>query len=106
DLRRDAGGGPPWLVRTALARYCARNRRRGENFLTRNGVGGPMRREHLKARLLRAVSGKTQVRLAKEIDLPSSRLAQIEAGDLLPRRQELERMARNESLTVDDADEI
>ncbi|HEY2738418.1 MAG TPA: helix-turn-helix transcriptional regulator [Thermoanaerobaculia bacterium] len=65
-----------------------------------------MRREHLKARLLRAVSGKTQVRLAKEIDLHFSRLAQIESGDQLPRRQELERMARNESLTVDDADEI
>lgn len=65
-----------------------------------------MRRENLKARLLRAVSGKTQVRLAGEIDLHPSRLAQIESGDLLPRRQDLERMARNESLTVDDIDEI
>ncbi|HEX3525803.1 MAG TPA: helix-turn-helix transcriptional regulator [Thermoanaerobaculia bacterium] len=65
-----------------------------------------MRRENLKARLLRAVSGKTQVRLAGEIDLHPSRLAQIESGDLLPRRQDLERMAHNESLTVDDIDEI
>jgi tetratricopeptide (TPR) repeat protein/transcriptional regulator with XRE-family HTH domain len=65
-----------------------------------------MRRENLKARLLRAVSGKTQTRLAKETGIHSSRLAQIESGDLRPRPEELERMARHESLTVDDADEI
>lgn len=65
-----------------------------------------MRREHYQARLLRAVSGKTQEKLAKEIGLEPSHLAQIELGDVMPRRAHLEEMARNESLTLNDTVEI
>jgi transcriptional regulator with XRE-family HTH domain len=64
-----------------------------------------MRREHYQARLLRAVSGKTQEQMAKEIGLQPSHLAQIELGDVMPRRAHLEEMARNESLTLADTAE-
>jgi tetratricopeptide (TPR) repeat protein/DNA-binding XRE family transcriptional regulator len=65
-----------------------------------------MRREHFKARLLRALSGKTQERIAEEIESHSSLISQIELGQVLPRPDDLARMARSTSLTVDDTDEI
>jgi transcriptional regulator with XRE-family HTH domain len=64
-----------------------------------------MRRENVMARLLRALSGKTQEQTAEEIGVTPSLIAQIELGKFLPSADHLEGLARNADLTVPDADE-
>jgi transcriptional regulator with XRE-family HTH domain len=65
-----------------------------------------MEREHYRARLLRALSGMTQEQMADAIEVHRSLVAQIELGQVRPRPGTLERMAANDSLTVEDTDEI
>jgi transcriptional regulator with XRE-family HTH domain len=66
-----------------------------------------MRRENLKARLLRALSGKTQDQFAREIGVHPSMVAQIELGlSTAPRPELLARMAESAALGPGDAEEI
>jgi transcriptional regulator with XRE-family HTH domain len=65
-----------------------------------------MRREHYQARLLRALSGKTQEKMAKEVGIHPVLLGQIELGDVMPTRHYLEKMARIEGLTLEDTAEL
>jgi len=65
-----------------------------------------MRRENLKARLLRAVSGKSQEQLGEEIGDPTGIIGQIEQGKLLARPDYLERLAANEGITAADAEDL
>lgn len=65
-----------------------------------------MRRENLLARLLRALSGKTQDQLGSEIGVHPSLISQIELGLLTPRPELLARIARSTDLTVEDTDEV
>jgi len=65
-----------------------------------------MRREHYLARLLRALSGMTQEKMAAAIGVHPSLIAQFELGDALPRRAHLARMARVAAMTSEDAEEI
>jgi tetratricopeptide (TPR) repeat protein len=65
-----------------------------------------MRRENLKARLLRAVSGKTQEQLGEEIGDPPGIIGQVEQGKLLARPDYLARLAANEGITVADAEDL
>lgn len=65
-----------------------------------------MRRENLVARLLRALSGKTQDQLAGEIGVHPSLVAQIELGLLAPRPELLARMAGSAALTLENADDV
>jgi transcriptional regulator with XRE-family HTH domain len=65
-----------------------------------------MRREHTLARLLRALSGKTQEQLAEEIGVTRSLIAQIEQGEVVPSRDHLEAMAESAGITLSDAEEI
>ncbi|HEX9940532.1 MAG TPA: helix-turn-helix transcriptional regulator [Thermoanaerobaculia bacterium] len=65
-----------------------------------------MRREHLLARLLRAVSGKTQEQFGEETGVHPSLIALIELGKATPGRDLLERMARCASISLPDADEV
>lgn len=65
-----------------------------------------MKRENLKARLLRAVSGKTLEQLSWEIGVPPGLISQIEQGKMQARPDYLERLAANEGLTPADAEAI
>jgi tetratricopeptide (TPR) repeat protein len=65
-----------------------------------------MRRENLMARVLRALSGKTQEQFGHEAGVHPSLIAQIELGHLSPRPELLARMAERVDLTLDAADEI
>jgi tetratricopeptide (TPR) repeat protein len=65
-----------------------------------------MKRENLKARLLRAVSGKTQEQLGEEIGDPPGIIGHIEQGKLLARPDYLERLAANEGITAADAEDL
>src|ERR1700686_3562318 len=65
-----------------------------------------MKRENLKARLLRALSGKTLERLSVETSVPPGLIGQIEQGKIQARPDYLERLAANEGLTLADAEAI
>ncbi|MFY9820182.1 MAG: helix-turn-helix transcriptional regulator [Thermoanaerobaculia bacterium] len=65
-----------------------------------------MKRENLKARLVRAVSGKTQEQLSEEIGDPPGIIGQIEQGKLQARLDYLERLAANEGITAADAEDL
>lgn len=65
-----------------------------------------MRQEHMIARLLRALSGKTQEQIGEELGVGSSLIAQFERGKVLPSREHLERLAKSIGLTVPDAETI
>src|SRR5436309_14571286 len=60
---------------------------------------GRMRREHITARLLRAISGMTQQRFGEEAGIDPSVIADFELGSALPSRDHLERMAAAMGLT-------
>jgi transcriptional regulator with XRE-family HTH domain len=64
-----------------------------------------MRREHIMARLLRAISGKTQQRFGEEAGIDPSMIADFELGNATPNRDNLERMAAAVGLTVSSAEE-
>src|ERR1700681_432954 len=65
-----------------------------------------MKRENLKARLLRAVSGKSQEQLGDEVGVQPGLIGQIEQGRVFARPDYLERLAANEGITSADAEEI
>ncbi|HEY3567786.1 MAG TPA: helix-turn-helix transcriptional regulator [Thermoanaerobaculia bacterium] len=65
-----------------------------------------MRREHIMARLLRALSGKTQQRFGEETGIDPSVIADFELGQALPGREHLERMAAAVGLTVSSTEEV
>jgi len=65
-----------------------------------------MRREHRLARLLRALSGKTQEQLAEETGVHRSVIAEIELGGILPSRDHLKAMAESAGISLPDAERI
>ena len=65
-----------------------------------------MRRENLLARLLRALSGKSQEEISEEIGVYPSLIGQFERGQVLPSRQHLDRLARSAGLALRGAEEI
>ena len=65
-----------------------------------------MKREHIMARLLRAISGKAQQRFGEEVGIDPSVIADFELGNALPSRDHLERMAALGGLTVSSAEEV
>jgi transcriptional regulator with XRE-family HTH domain len=65
-----------------------------------------MKRENLKARLLRAVSGKTQEQLGEEIGVHPGLIGQIEQGKVLAKPDYLERVAASAGITSADAEEL
>lgn len=65
-----------------------------------------MRRENLKARLLRALSGKSQADVARDAGVDPALVAQLEKGKGVPREEYLERLAGGADLTAADAEEI
>jgi transcriptional regulator with XRE-family HTH domain len=65
-----------------------------------------MNRENLKARLCRAISGKTQEQMGEEIDVHPTLITQIELGKVLPKPHQIAGLARGAGLTVADAEEI
>jgi len=65
-----------------------------------------MQREHLLARLLRALSGKSQERISEEIGLHPSHVAQFELGLVMPAPKHLERLAAGAGITLREAEEI
>ncbi len=65
-----------------------------------------MKRENLKARLLRALSGKTQEQLGEEIGVDPGLLGQIEQGRVLARPDYLERLAASAGITAADAEDL
>ncbi|MGH7484013.1 MAG: hypothetical protein ACREMY_00230 [bacterium] len=65
-----------------------------------------MNRENLKARLLRAVSGKTQEQLGDEVHVHSGFLGQIEQGKIQVRPDYLELLAANEGVTAADLEDV
>ena len=65
-----------------------------------------MRREHTLARLLRALTGKTQEQLAEDIGVNRSLVAQIEQGEVVPGRDQLAAMAGIAGITLSNAEEI
>jgi len=65
-----------------------------------------MKRENLKARLLRALSGKTQEQLGEEIGVDPGLLGQIEQGRVLARPDYLERLAASAGITATDAEDL
>lgn len=65
-----------------------------------------MRRENLKARLLRALSGKSQADAAKDAGVDPALVAQLEKGNGVPKEEYLEGLARGADLTPADAEEI
>jgi transcriptional regulator with XRE-family HTH domain len=65
-----------------------------------------MRREHIMARLLRAISGKSQEQFGKETGIHSSLVAQFELGTVIPSRDHLELMAVAVALSVPAAEEV
>src|SRR3954447_22295396 len=64
-----------------------------------------MKRENLVARLLRALSGKSQERVAEEIGVHTSFIGQIEIGQPVT-REHLEGLARSAGITLGQAWEI
>jgi tetratricopeptide (TPR) repeat protein len=64
-----------------------------------------MRRENMLARLIRALSGKSQPQLAEEIEVYPSLIGQFETGDALPGHQHLEAMAKCAGITLADAED-
>jgi transcriptional regulator with XRE-family HTH domain len=64
-----------------------------------------MRRENILARLLRAVSGKSQEQFGEETGIHASRLACFELGRAVPSRRDLERMAAAVGLSLAGAEE-
>ncbi len=65
-----------------------------------------MEQEHVIARLLRALSGKTQGQIAEELGVDPSFIAQVELGKVLPGQDHLERLAAGIGLTAADAEII
>ena len=65
-----------------------------------------MRREQILARLLRAVSGKTQEQFGEATAICTSVVARFELGQSVPRAEHLERMAKAVELTVSTAEEV
>lgn len=65
-----------------------------------------MRRETLKARMLRALSGRSQEQMAEKIDVHPSLIAQIELGLVTPNPEHLEKMAREAGLSAGDGEEL
>ncbi len=65
-----------------------------------------MKQEHVIARLLRALSGKTQEQTAEDLGVDSSFIAQVELGKVLPGQDHLEKLAAGIGLTVPDAEII
>ena len=64
-----------------------------------------MRREHIMARLLRAISGKSQEQFGNEAGIHTALVTQFELGKVAPSREHLERMAAAVGLTVSSAEE-
>jgi transcriptional regulator with XRE-family HTH domain len=64
-----------------------------------------MRREQILARLLRAVSGKTQEQFGEATGICTSLVARFELGKVVPRAEHLERMAKAVELTGSTAEE-
>ncbi len=65
-----------------------------------------MRRKNVQARLLRALSGKTQEQTAEEVGVTPAMIAQIELDKVEPGAETLAGLAGTADLTVRDADEI
>jgi tetratricopeptide (TPR) repeat protein/DNA-binding XRE family transcriptional regulator len=65
-----------------------------------------MQREHFLARVLRALSGKSQARTAAEIGVHRSLVSQVEDGRVFPRPAYLARLAATGSVGVEEAAEI
>jgi transcriptional regulator with XRE-family HTH domain len=65
-----------------------------------------LRPEHLKARLIRALSGLTQDQMGEETGLAPSLIDQFEQGKVLPGEDHLEEMARCAGFEAADADEL
>jgi tetratricopeptide (TPR) repeat protein/DNA-binding XRE family transcriptional regulator len=67
----------------------------------------PMRPEHLKARMLRGLSGKSQARTAEEIGRSPAQIDQWERGKVEPGEDDLKLLAeRTAGITTGDADEL
>jgi transcriptional regulator with XRE-family HTH domain len=62
-----------------------------------------LRRENMVARLLRALSGKSQAQAGRETEIHPSLLASFETGKAVPRPEDLEKLARLADLTVEEA---
>jgi transcriptional regulator with XRE-family HTH domain len=62
-----------------------------------------VRRENRVARLLRALSDKTQAQAGRETGIQPSLLASFETGKAVPRPEHLEKLARLADLTVEEA---
>ncbi len=58
------------------------------------------------ARLLRALSGKSQEQLGKEVGVSPSLIAQFETGKVLPSREHLELLAEGAGLTLREAQDV
>ena len=65
-----------------------------------------MRRKNRMARLLRALSGKTQEQTGEAIGVHPSLIARFEQDQIVPDEGHLERLARGADLTVSDVEEI
>ena len=65
-----------------------------------------MKQEHVAARLLRALSGKTQEQMAEAIGADRSLIAQFELGLVAPSRDHLKRMAQATGVTLADVDDL
>jgi tetratricopeptide (TPR) repeat protein/DNA-binding XRE family transcriptional regulator len=65
-----------------------------------------MKREQLMARMLRALSGKTQAQFGDEIGVEASLVALFETGKVAPSREHLERMGTAVGLTVPQTEEL
>src|SRR3954469_12150680 len=77
----------------------------GVKFLLFSREGASMKRVNLVARLLRALSGKSQERVAEEIGVHPSFIGQIEIGQPVT-REHLEGLARSAGVTLGQAWEI
>ena len=58
------------------------------------------------ARLLRALSGKSQEQMGEEVGVSPSLIAQFETGKVLPNREHLELLAEGAGLTVREAQDV
>lgn len=65
-----------------------------------------MRRKNRMARVLRALSGKTQEQTAEDIGVHASLIAQIELGKFEPSDEQMERLADSADLDLPDAEEL
>jgi transcriptional regulator with XRE-family HTH domain len=65
-----------------------------------------MKEDHIKARLARAYSGKSQDETAREVTADPSLIAQIELGNADPDRDLLQRLAGAADLTLPDVDDV